>query len=174
MNMWSRVPSSCTRSMMRDCSTDMARQYCMHSIASSLAIQLFAPGSTQGHKFDKVFLRDKKEQREVEDSRAINVIVMLAVFWLAADVQCRASLEIFEDLPDTEVLVTCCGGGGFLAGTSSAAKLLSPNCRIYGVEPETGAMHLVFRSCPHMHLTSPFVRFGFRNIIYGCYMVSLV
>jgi threo-3-hydroxy-L-aspartate ammonia-lyase len=31
----------------------------------------------------------------------------------------------------------CCGGGGLLSGCAIAAKTLSPNCRVIGVEPET-------------------------------------
>jgi len=46
-------------------------------------------------------------------------------------------VEIFEDLPCTDVIIACCGGGGFLAGVSSAAKLHNPHCRVYGVEPVT-------------------------------------
>ena len=47
-------------------------------------------------------------------------------------------MEIYEDLPDTEVIIACCGGGGFLAGVSSAAKVYNPQCKVYGVEPMTG------------------------------------
>lgn len=49
-----------------------------------------------------------------------------------------AATEIFEDEPNVDVIVTGCGGGGFLAGVSIAAKLHNPNCIIYGVEPEAG------------------------------------
>jgi threo-3-hydroxy-L-aspartate ammonia-lyase len=30
----------------------------------------------------------------------------------------------------------CCGGGGLISGCAIAAKALSPNCKIIGVEPE--------------------------------------
>ncbi|XP_043944323.1 serine racemase isoform X2 [Protopterus annectens] len=44
--------------------------------------------------------------------------------------------EILEDVPNLDVIVISCGGGGLLAGVSAAVKLQCPNVRIYGVEPE--------------------------------------
>ena len=47
-------------------------------------------------------------------------------------------LELMEDVPDLEVIVTPCGGGGLLSGVSLAARGISPEVRLYGVEPEAG------------------------------------
>jgi threo-3-hydroxy-L-aspartate ammonia-lyase len=47
-------------------------------------------------------------------------------------------LELMEDVPDLEVIVTPCGGGGLLSGVSLAARGISPDIRLYGVEPEAG------------------------------------
>jgi threonine dehydratase len=47
-------------------------------------------------------------------------------------------LELLEDAPDLEVIVTPCGGGGLLSGVSLAARGISPGIRLYGVEPEAG------------------------------------
>jgi len=47
-------------------------------------------------------------------------------------------LELLEDVPDLEVIVTPCGGGGLLSGVCLAAKGTNPAIRIYGVEPESG------------------------------------
>lgn len=47
-------------------------------------------------------------------------------------------LELMEDVPDLEVIVTPCGGGGLLSGVSLAARGFNPNIRLYGVEPEAG------------------------------------
>ncbi|XP_051976468.1 L-threonine dehydratase biosynthetic IlvA [Xyrauchen texanus] len=45
--------------------------------------------------------------------------------------------EILEVLPNPDVLVVCCGGGGLLAGVAAAIKLSGcENTKIYGVEPE--------------------------------------
>lgn len=52
--------------------------------------------------------------------------------------QGTAGLELFEDCPDLDSLVVCCGGGGLLSGCSIAARSAAPDCRITGVEPEAG------------------------------------
>ena len=46
--------------------------------------------------------------------------------------------EIFQDLPDVDVILVPIGGGGLAAGVSTLAKLLNPNVEVIGVEP-TGA-----------------------------------
>ena len=46
--------------------------------------------------------------------------------------------EIFQDLPDVDVILIPIGGGGLAAGVSTLAKLLNPNVTVIGVEP-TGA-----------------------------------
>ena len=48
------------------------------------------------------------------------------------------SYEIFQDLPDVDVILVPIGGGGLAAGVSTLAKLLNPNVTVIGVEP-TGA-----------------------------------
>ncbi|MEM7222169.1 MAG: threonine/serine dehydratase [Pseudomonadota bacterium] len=47
-------------------------------------------------------------------------------------------LEILEDLPETDLLIVSIGGGGLMAGVSTAVKALKPGARVIGVEP-TGA-----------------------------------
>ncbi|MEG2119756.1 MAG: threonine/serine dehydratase, partial [Pseudoflavonifractor sp.] len=46
--------------------------------------------------------------------------------------------EIFQSLPDVDVILVPIGGGGLAAGVSTLAKLLNPKVKIIGVEP-TGA-----------------------------------
>ncbi|MGE4276006.1 MAG: threonine ammonia-lyase [Lawsonibacter sp.] len=46
--------------------------------------------------------------------------------------------EIFQDLPDVDIILVPIGGGGLVAGVSTLAKLLNPNVEVIGVEP-TGA-----------------------------------
>lgn len=48
-------------------------------------------------------------------------------------------LEIMEDAPDTVAVIASIGGGGLIAGVGSAIKALSPEIKIWGVEPETAA-----------------------------------
>lgn len=50
-----------------------------------------------------------------------------------------AGLEILEDLPDADVVVTSIGGGGLAAGVASAVHALRPDVEVHGAEPETAA-----------------------------------
>ncbi len=50
--------------------------------------------------------------------------------------QGTAALELLEDVPDLDVLVTPVGGGGLLSGCATAAKALNPKIDIFGVETE--------------------------------------
>ncbi len=52
--------------------------------------------------------------------------------------QGTAAKELFEEAGELDVLLVCLGGGGLLSGCALAARALSPNCKIYGVEPEAG------------------------------------
>ncbi|HZC16374.1 MAG TPA: threonine ammonia-lyase [Caulobacteraceae bacterium] len=45
------------------------------------------------------------------------------------------ALEMLEDAPDLEVLPVPIGGGGLIAGVATAAKSISPDISIIGVEP---------------------------------------
>ena len=47
--------------------------------------------------------------------------------------------EIFQSLPDVDVILVPVGGGGLAAGVSTLAKLLNPHVKVYGVEPEGAA-----------------------------------
>ena len=49
------------------------------------------------------------------------------------------SYEIFQDLPDVDVILVPIGGGGLATGVSTLAKLLNPNVTVIGVEPEGAA-----------------------------------
>jgi len=52
--------------------------------------------------------------------------------------QGTSALEWFEDVGDLDALFVCLGGGGLLSGCALAARALSPQCRVYGVEPLAG------------------------------------
>jgi threonine dehydratase len=53
--------------------------------------------------------------------------------------QGAVGLEILNQFPDLEVLYVPCGGGGLIAGISLAIKMLRPDVRVVGVEPEGAA-----------------------------------
>ncbi len=50
--------------------------------------------------------------------------------------QGTAALELFEEIPDLNVVIAPVGGGGLLGGTSIAAIELKPGLRVIGGEPE--------------------------------------
>jgi threonine dehydratase len=52
--------------------------------------------------------------------------------------QGTAAKELFEEVGELDALFVCLGGGGLLAGSALSAKALSPDCKLYGVEPEAG------------------------------------
>ena len=52
--------------------------------------------------------------------------------------QGTAALELLEEVPDIDVLLTPVGGGGLIAGCATVARALRPAIRVIGVEPETG------------------------------------
>jgi threonine dehydratase len=52
--------------------------------------------------------------------------------------QGTAVKELIDEVGPLDILLVCVGGGGLLAGSALAAKTLSPECLIYGVEPEAG------------------------------------
>jgi threonine dehydratase len=50
--------------------------------------------------------------------------------------QGTAALELFQDVPDLDVLITPVGGGGLISGCATAAKAMRPGVRVVGVETE--------------------------------------
>ena len=50
--------------------------------------------------------------------------------------QGTAALELLEDIPDLDIIITPVGGGGLLSGSAIATKGLAPNVRVIAGEPE--------------------------------------
>ncbi|MFC4769832.1 threonine ammonia-lyase [Effusibacillus consociatus] len=61
------------------------------------------------------------------------------------------SLEIMEQLPDVDVIVTPIGGGGLAAGVAMAAKLLKPDIQVIGVEASGAASMLASLRAGQVH-----------------------
>src|ERR1044072_6465167 len=51
--------------------------------------------------------------------------------------QATCGLELLEEVPDLDFVLTPCSGGGLFAGVSSAAKSMNPGIRRFPVEPGT-------------------------------------
>ena len=49
--------------------------------------------------------------------------------------QGTCAMEIIEEVPDLDVVITPVGGGGLLSGTALAVRGLSPGARVVGAEP---------------------------------------
>jgi threo-3-hydroxy-L-aspartate ammonia-lyase len=70
--------------------------------------------------------------------------------------QGTAAKELFEETGPLDTLFVCLGGGGLLAGSSLSTRALSPQCRLYGVEPEAGNDgQQSFRSGAIVHIDTP-------------------
>lgn len=50
--------------------------------------------------------------------------------------QATCGLEIAEAIPDVNLVLAPVSGGGLLSGTATAVKLLNPDAKVFGVEPE--------------------------------------
>ena len=50
--------------------------------------------------------------------------------------QATCGLEIVEELPDVDLVLSPVSGGGLLSGVAAAVKQLRPQAKVFGVEPE--------------------------------------
>ncbi|KAH9510116.1 hypothetical protein Btru_043507 [Bulinus truncatus] len=68
----------------------------------------------------------------IEDKK-LGLVVLITSFPSSA-------LEVLEDVPDPDVVVVNCGGGGLVSGVAAGISLSGhKNCRVYAVEPEGAA-----------------------------------
>jgi threo-3-hydroxy-L-aspartate ammonia-lyase len=70
--------------------------------------------------------------------------------------QGTAAKELFDEVGPLDVLLVPMGGGGLLSGTALATRTLSPQCKLYGVEPEAGNDgQQSFRKGEIVHIETP-------------------
>jgi len=70
--------------------------------------------------------------------------------------QGTAAKELLEQVGQLDALFVPLGGGGLLSGSALASRALSPNCTIYGVEPEAGNDgQLSFQQGHIVHIDTP-------------------
>jgi len=97
--------------------------------------------ATRGYGAEVVFYDRQREDREARArelvQRTNRVLVPPYDDYAVMAGQGTAALELFEDVPDLDVLLTPVGGGGLMAGCSTVARALRPDIRMYGVEPDT-------------------------------------
>jgi len=83
--------------------------------------------------------------------------------------QGTAALELLEEVPDLDALLTPMGGGGLMAGCSTVAKALRPSMKIYGVEADTANdTFLSFKKGERVSIAPPpTIADGIRNLSPG-------
>ena len=116
--------------------------------------------ATRGYGAEVVFYdrqRDDREgvARELAAREGLTVVPPYDDYLVMAG-QGTCALELFEDVPDLDALLTPCGGGGLFAGASTAAKSLRPEVRCYAVESElSDDTRQSFRRGERVHIPPP-------------------
>ena len=116
--------------------------------------------ATQGYGGQVVFYDRYSEDREAIGARlAEERGLTLIPPYDHADViagQGTAAKELFDEVGPLDALFVCLGGGGLLSGSALATRALSPQTKIYGVEPEAGNDgQQSFRSGSVVHIATP-------------------
>jgi threo-3-hydroxy-L-aspartate ammonia-lyase len=97
--------------------------------------------ATQGYGAEVVFYdrqRDDREAfaREIAERDGLTMVPPYDDYFIMAG-QGTAALELVEEVPDLDALITPCGGGGLFAGSSTAALALNSRIRCFPVEADT-------------------------------------
>jgi len=115
-------------------------------IPATIVMPSFAPTAkleaTRGYGAEVLFYDQAGEEREamalrVTRERGATLVPPFDHPDIVAG-QGTAALELFEEAGPLDVLLVPVGGAGLLSGSGLAARVLSPGCRVIGVEPETG------------------------------------
>ncbi len=82
--------------------------------------------------------RDDREAlaRDIAEREGLQLVPPYDDYLIMAG-QGTCALELLEEVPDLDCLVTPCGGGGLFAGASTCAKAFNPQIRCFPVEAET-------------------------------------
>src|SRR5215207_2256813 len=96
--------------------------------------------ATRGYGAEVVTFDRQREDREevarrLSEQEGLAVVPPFDDYDIIAG-QGTCALELLEDVPDLDALLTPCGGGGLFAGASTAAKAVRPGVRCFPVESE--------------------------------------
>jgi threonine dehydratase len=98
--------------------------------------------ATRGYGAEVVLYDRREEDREAIARRLVEEkgMVLVPPFDDEAVIagQGTAALELLEEVPELDAVLTPVGGAGLLAGTAVAATGVRPGIRVLGVEPEAG------------------------------------
>lgn len=88
----------------------------------------------------RVFDRHKDDRdafgREIAEREGLVQVPAYDDYLIMAG-QGTCGLELVEEVPDLDCILTPCSGGGLFAGVSTAAKGLNPSIRCFAIEPDT-------------------------------------
>jgi len=97
--------------------------------------------ATRGYGADIRFFNRHKDDRDAfgrEIAERENLVMVPAYDdYLIMAGQGTSGLELLEEVPDLDAIMTPCSGGGLFAGVSTAAKSIKPSIKCFAVEPET-------------------------------------
>jgi threonine dehydratase len=118
----------------------------MHGIPAVIVMPSTAPGAkldaTRGYGAELVFYDRLGEEREALTERLARErgLTLIPPFDHPEVIagQGTAAAELFEETGPLDLLLVPVGGGGLISGSALAARELSPNARVIGVEPEAG------------------------------------
>src|SRR5213592_4507819 len=109
---------------------------CMPSDAPKLKLE-----ATRRYGAEVVFYDRQRDDREAVArglaEKTNRVIVPPYDDYAIMAGQGTAALELFQDVPSLDALVTPVGGGGLMAGCATVAKSLLPGLAVIGVEADT-------------------------------------
>ncbi|MBI3635731.1 MAG: threonine/serine dehydratase [Candidatus Rokubacteria bacterium] len=109
---------------------------CMPTDAPLLKVQ-----ATKGHGAEVVFYDRQTDDREALGRRIAaetgRVLVPPYDDYAVMAGQGTAALELLQEIPSLDALVTPVGGGGLMSGCSTVARTLFPGMQVFGVEADT-------------------------------------
>jgi threonine dehydratase len=128
---------------------------CMPTDAPKLKLE-----ATRGYGAEIVLYDRQKDDREaiarrIADETGRVVVPPFDDYAIMAG-QGTVALELLEDVPDLDALLTPVGGGGLMAGCSTVARALSPAMAVIGVESDTANdTYLSFRKGERVSIPPP-------------------
>src|SRR2546421_824518 len=88
----------------------------------------------------RVFDRQKDDRdsfgREISEREGLVMVPAYDDYLIMAG-QGTCGLELLEEVPELDCVLTPCSGGGLFAGVSTAAKSIKPSIKCFAVEPDT-------------------------------------
>lgn len=96
---------------------------------------------TRGYGAEIIFYDRHQEDREkfALDLAERERLVMVPPYddYLILAGQATCGMELLEEVPDLDCVLTPCSGGGLFAGVATAARMMNPRIRCFPVEPST-------------------------------------